>query len=187
MTLDTPSIYETPSMGLLDKKSLKISGIKDFSWSPGGNRIAFWVPEDKRYFSQGNPDAAPYQARDPSVETVQCGGLQAALSEERRLLVRENEGKTGTCGCGRNERNHQSLCLGIKWKFAVLHGEAPRISVFFYHFKNNGKTELIKTFHQQQANTIFWSPQGQFVVLAGLRSMDFGLHGHEHRRALHGL
>jgi len=28
MTLDTLSIYETPSMGLLDKKSLKISGIK---------------------------------------------------------------------------------------------------------------------------------------------------------------
>ncbi|KAL4669534.1 hypothetical protein H8959_008088 [Pygathrix nigripes] len=47
MTLDTLSIYETPSMGLLDKKSLKISGIKDFSWSPGGNIIAFWVPEDK--------------------------------------------------------------------------------------------------------------------------------------------
>lgn len=24
-------------------------------------------------------------------------------------------------------------------------------------------------FDKQQANTIFWSPQGQFVVLAGLR------------------
>ncbi|KAJ8351022.1 hypothetical protein AAFF_G00160930 [Aldrovandia affinis] len=47
MTQDTLSIYETPSMGLLDKKSLKIGGIKDFSWSPGDNVIAFWVPEDK--------------------------------------------------------------------------------------------------------------------------------------------
>ncbi len=28
-------------------------------------------------------------------------------------------------------------------KFAVLHGEAPRISVSFYHVKNNGKIELI--------------------------------------------
>lgn len=26
-----------------------------------------------------------------------------------------------------------------------------------------------ETFDKQQANTIFWSPQGQFVVLAGLR------------------
>jgi len=60
-------------------------------------------------------------------------------------------------------------------KFAVLHGEAPRISVSFYHVKNNGKIELIKMFDKQQANTIFWSPQGQFVVLAGLRSMNGAL------------
>uniref|UniRef100_A0A8C5Z4E2 Eukaryotic translation initiation factor 3 subunit B n=1 Tax=Marmota marmota marmota TaxID=9994 RepID=A0A8C5Z4E2_MARMA len=60
-------------------------------------------------------------------------------------------------------------------KFAVLHGEAPRISVSFYHVKSNGKIELIKVFDKQQANTIFWSPQGQFVVLAGLRSMNGAL------------
>lgn len=45
----------------------------------------------------------------------------------------------------------------------------------FYHVKNNGKIELIKMFDKQQANTIFWSPQGQFVVLAGLRSMNGAL------------
>jgi uncharacterized protein with WD repeat len=28
-------------------------------------------------------------------------------------------------------------------KFAVLHGEAPRISVSFYHVKDNGKIELV--------------------------------------------
>lgn len=28
---------------------------------------------------------------------------------------------------------------------------------------------LAEMFDKQQANTIFWSPQGQFVVLAGLR------------------
>lgn len=28
-------------------------------------------------------------------------------------------------------------------KFAVLHGESPRISVSFYHVKNNGKIELL--------------------------------------------
>ncbi|ELK28991.1 Eukaryotic translation initiation factor 3 subunit B [Myotis davidii] len=60
-------------------------------------------------------------------------------------------------------------------KFAVLHGETPRISVSFYHVKSNGKIELIKMFDKQQANTIFWSPQGQFVVLAGLRSMNGAL------------
>lgn len=63
------SIYETPGMGLLDKKSIKIEGVVDFEWCPIGdkdrelidaynekkpakgakkprdNMIVFWVPE----------------------------------------------------------------------------------------------------------------------------------------------
>ena len=39
------SVYETPSFGLLEKKSIKIPGLKDFSWSPSKNYIAYWVPE----------------------------------------------------------------------------------------------------------------------------------------------
>jgi len=41
------SIYETPSFGLLDKKSIKVSGMRDFSWSPTENILAYWVAEDK--------------------------------------------------------------------------------------------------------------------------------------------
>ena len=37
------SIYETPSFGLLDKKSIKVSGMRDFSWSPAENILAYWV------------------------------------------------------------------------------------------------------------------------------------------------
>ncbi|ORX44427.1 translation initiation factor eIF-3b [Hesseltinella vesiculosa] len=51
------SIYEAPSMGLLDKKSIKIPGIMDFEWSPGRGQddaklvqkeqdtLAYWTPE----------------------------------------------------------------------------------------------------------------------------------------------
>lgn len=45
--VDVLSIYETPSFGLLDKKSLKVSGIRDFNWSPTDNIIAYWVAENK--------------------------------------------------------------------------------------------------------------------------------------------
>ena len=41
------SIYETPSFGLLDKKSIKVPGMKDFSWSPTENILSYWVAEDK--------------------------------------------------------------------------------------------------------------------------------------------
>ena len=48
MTQDgTLSIYETPNCGLLDKKSIKVAGMRDFSWSPKENILAYWVAEDK--------------------------------------------------------------------------------------------------------------------------------------------
>ena len=39
------SIYSTPSMKLLDKKSLLCEGIHEFQWSPKANVIACWAPE----------------------------------------------------------------------------------------------------------------------------------------------
>ncbi|KAK9447357.1 uncharacterized protein V1518DRAFT_422015 [Limtongia smithiae] len=49
-------VYETPSMGLVDKKSIKIEGVMDFEWAPGtikgtGKKkgeehiISYWTPE----------------------------------------------------------------------------------------------------------------------------------------------
>ncbi|XP_010173760.2 eukaryotic translation initiation factor 3 subunit B [Antrostomus carolinensis] len=195
MTSDTLSIYETPSMGLLDKKSLKITGIRDFSWSPGGNIIAFWVPEDK------DIPARVTLMQLPSRQEIRVRNLfnvvDCKLHWQKNgdyLCVKVDRTPKGTQGVVTNfeifrMREKQvpvdvvemkESIIAFAWepngsKFAVLHGETPRISVSFYHVKNNGKIELIKTFDKQQANTIFWSPQGQFVVLAGLRSMNGAL------------
>jgi translation initiation factor 3 subunit B len=38
-------IYETDTFFLLDKKSIKIPGIRGFGWSPSDNIIAYWVAE----------------------------------------------------------------------------------------------------------------------------------------------
>lgn len=51
----------------------------------------------QRYSSQGDPDAAPHQTGDPSEEFIQCGRLQAALAEERRLPV---------CESGQDSKRH---------------------------------------------------------------------------------
>ncbi|XP_060116568.1 eukaryotic translation initiation factor 3 subunit B [Heteronotia binoei] len=195
MTPDTLSIYETPSMGLLDKKSLKINGIKDFSWSPGGNIIAFWVPEDK------DIPARVTLMQLPSRQEIRVRNLfnvvDCKLHWQKNgdyLCVKVDRTPKGTQGVVTNfeifrMREKQvpvdvvemkESIIAFAWepngsKFAVLHGETPRISCSFYHVKNNGKIELIKIFDKQQANTIFWSPQGQFVVLAGLRSMNGAL------------
>lgn len=39
------SIYEAPSMRLLDKRSLAAEGICEFQWSPKTNILAYWAPE----------------------------------------------------------------------------------------------------------------------------------------------
>jgi len=47
MGKDLISIYSTPSMRLLDKKSLLAQGIHEFQWSPKANVLALWSPEQK--------------------------------------------------------------------------------------------------------------------------------------------
>lgn len=45
MGKDMVSIYETPSMKLLERRSLGTPGIHEFQWSPKANVIAYWAPE----------------------------------------------------------------------------------------------------------------------------------------------
>jgi translation initiation factor 3 subunit B len=57
------SIYEAPSMNLLDKKSLKIDGVKEFSWSKG-NVDPKGVPgKEKHYISYWTPEVGNQPAR----------------------------------------------------------------------------------------------------------------------------
>ncbi|CAO3590975.1 unnamed protein product [Absidia cylindrospora] len=76
------SIYETPSMGLLEKKSIKIPGIVDFEWSPtrtvqdnkGGQQreeemLAYWTPE------VGNQPARVTLMNVPNKEIIRTKNL----------------------------------------------------------------------------------------------------------------
>lgn len=44
---DQIQIYETPGCGLLDMKSIKVTGVKSFSWCPTMNIMAYWVSENR--------------------------------------------------------------------------------------------------------------------------------------------
>ena len=39
------SVYETETFSLVDKKSLKVENVVDFSWSPADSIISLFVPE----------------------------------------------------------------------------------------------------------------------------------------------
>jgi translation initiation factor 3 subunit B len=38
-------VYESQTMGLLGKKSIKVENLKEFYWSPSDNVISYWTPE----------------------------------------------------------------------------------------------------------------------------------------------
>lgn len=63
-------------------------------------------------------------------------------------------------------------------RFAVIHGDGPRPAVSFYSMKEGGsvsKAKLVITLTGKTANTLFWSPQGSNVILAGLKTMNGAL------------
>ncbi|KAJ3157787.1 Translation initiation factor 3 subunit b [Geranomyces variabilis] len=63
------SVYETPGMGLLDKKSIKVDDVQAFAWSPSEHILSFWTPES------GNIPARVSLMRLPSREVLRTKNL----------------------------------------------------------------------------------------------------------------
>uniref|UniRef100_A0AAZ3SC57 Eukaryotic translation initiation factor 3 subunit B n=1 Tax=Oncorhynchus tshawytscha TaxID=74940 RepID=A0AAZ3SC57_ONCTS len=146
-----------------------LSVFMDFSWSPGDNIIAFWVPEDK------DIPARVTLMQLPSRQEIRVRNLfnvvDCKLHWQRQgdyLCVKVDRTPKGTQGV---VTNFEIFRMREK-QFAVLHGESPRINASFYHVKNNGKIELIKMFDKQQANSIFWSPQDSSCMNGALAFVD---------------
>jgi translation initiation factor 3 subunit B len=73
------------------------------------------------------------------------------------------------------ENVHAFAWEPIGTKFAVIHGEAQNLSVSFFGVKTGHTPTLLKKYERKTANHLFWSPAGQFIVLAGMRNMNGAL------------
>lgn len=197
---DMISIYETPSFGLLDKKSIKVQGIRNFSWSPTQNIIAHWVAEDKdvpaRVTLLEIPGRVELRAKNlfnvaDCVMHWQKTGGYLCVKVDRYTKAKKEKNEWKYSGMYYNfeifhmrEKQIPVDSAEIKenisafaWepvgnKFAVIHGDSPHISVSFYGIKQGGTVSLLKKFERKQCNRLAWSPNGQFIVLAGLRTMS---------------
>ncbi|KAB0793644.1 hypothetical protein PPYR_13264 [Photinus pyralis] len=202
MGTDVLSIYETPSFGLLEKKSLKILGIQDFSWSPTDNVIAFWVAEDKDVPARVTLLEIPNrnEIRNKNLFNVahckihwQKSGDFLCVKVDRYSKVRKEKNEIKYSGMYFNfEIFHmrekeipvdsveiKELIQAFAWepigsKFAIIHGESPNISVSFYEVRVGQAPLLLKKLEKRACNHLFWSPNGQFIVLAGLGSNGGG-------------
>jgi len=196
----TLSVFETPSFFLLEKKSIKIPGMRDFSWSPKENILAYWVAEDKDVPARVVLLELPskneirvknlFNVADCKMHWQKCGDyLCVKVDRYKKILTIEKDIKYA--GMYYNfeifhmlekqipvdsvevkESVHAFSWEPVGSKFAIIHGDTQFLNVSFYGIKLGQTPILLKKYDRKTANHIFWSPSGQFVVLAGLRSMN---------------
>eukprot|EP01113_Clastostelium_recurvatum_P008365 TRINITY_DN1393_c0_g1_i1.p1 TRINITY_DN1393_c0_g1~~TRINITY_DN1393_c0_g1_i1.p1 ORF type:complete len:726 (-),score=245.42 TRINITY_DN1393_c0_g1_i1:13-2079(-) len=191
------SIYETPSMGLLDKNSVKINGVRDIAWSPTQNLLAFFVPES------GNVAAKVSILDVPSKREVRQKNL---FNVSNVKMHWQSEGVYLAVKVDRHAKNKKSTYVNFElfrikekdipiellelkdnvhafaWepaasRFAIIHGEnplKPDVSFYTMGMASGGvsaKVKLLKTLEKKTCNSLFWSPKGNHIILAGLRNM----------------
>jgi len=197
---DILSIYETPSFGLLEKKSIKVPGIRDFAWSPTDNTIAYWVAEEKDTPARVTLLEVPSrnEARVKNLFSVadckmywQKSGDYLCVKVDRYVKLRKDKSDIKYSGIYYNmevfhmrekqipvdsveikETIHAFAWEPVGSKFAVIHGEPPSTSVSFYEVKTGQTPTLLKKYERKLCNQLYWAPSGQFIVLAGLRAMS---------------
>jgi len=201
MTQDgTLSIYETPNCGLLDKKSIKVAGMRDFSWSPKENILAYWVAEDKdvpaRVMLLEIPSRKELRVKnlfnvaDCKMHWQKCGDYLCVKVDRYRKILKENkdvkyagmyynfevfhmlEKQIPVDSVEVKESVHAFAWEPVGSKFSVIHGDSQSLNVSFYGIKPGENPVMLKKYERKTANHLFWSPTGQFIILAGLRGMN---------------
>jgi len=196
------SVYETPGFGLLDKKSIKIEGLKGFSWSPKDNIIGYWVGEAKdvpaRVVLLEIPSRKELRVKnlfnvaDCKMHWQKSGDYLCVMVNRYKKILTDNADRK-YAGLYYNfevfhmlekqipvdtvkieETVHAFSWEPIGTKFAIVHGDSQNNNVSFYGVKKGLQQppELLKKYERKVANCLFWCPTGQFVILAGMRQMN---------------
>jgi translation initiation factor 3 subunit B len=190
-------VYSLPSMTLLDSKSLRCNGVKDFQWSPTDNVISYWAAES------GNQPARVSLIELPSRKEV----LQKNLFNVKQCLLTWHEGgdylavtvvhhtkskKTEFMNLNLFRIREagipvetleigQKQIMFLSWepngtRFGMIVAEGAKPSVLFYCMKGPKKERqeltLLKKLEQRDVSHLFWSPNGGYIVLAALQGFN---------------
>ncbi|KAM5561847.1 eukaryotic translation initiation factor 3 subunit B [Rosa sericea] len=194
------SVYETETFSLVDKKSIKVENVMDFSWSPTDSILALFVPE----LGGGNQPARVSLIQIPSKEELrqknlfsvsdckmywQSNGEYLAVKVDRYTKTKKST-YTGFELFRIKERdipievleleNKNDKIIAFAWepkghRFAIIHGDTPRPDISFYSMRtahNTGRVSKLITLKGKQANALSWSPSGRFIILAGLKGLN---------------
>ncbi|KAL3690224.1 hypothetical protein R1sor_016533 [Riccia sorocarpa] len=194
------SVYETETMSLLDKKSLKVDNVMEFMWSPTDSILSLFVPEG----GGGNQPARVSLISIPSREELrqknlfsvsdckmywQSSGEYLAVKVDRYTKTKKST-YTGFELFRVKERdipievleleNKNDKIVAFAWepkghRFAIIHGDGPRPDISIYSMRsptNVGRVTKLVTLKGKQANALYWSPIGKFIVFAGLKAYN---------------
>lgn len=125
--VETISIYETPSCGLLDKKSLEVPGVRDFAWSPSDTVISYWVPE----VNYGETPARVTLLKIPSREVIRTKNLFSVIdlklhwqSSGEHLCV-----KVDRYNRAKKEKDDAIKYVGVHYNFEIFHLREKNVPV----------------------------------------------------------
>ncbi|XP_055386757.1 eukaryotic translation initiation factor 3 subunit B [Condylostylus longicornis] len=194
-------IYETPSFYLLDMKSIKIPQLMSFSWSPTDNIIAYWVAETEQVPAKVALVYIPKRREIRTVNIFnvsdckihwQKSGDHLCVKADRytKKSKKDNDVKylgpyhtfqifdMRTKDVPVDSVDIKDLVLAFSWepvgtKCAIIHGEQSNASISFYEVKKGQQPNLIKKMDKKTCSHLFWSPRGQFIVLANLTMGTF--------------
>ncbi|XXG83222.1 hypothetical protein AAC387_Pa10g1024 [Persea americana] len=194
------SVYESETFTLIDKKSLRVENVMDFTWSPTDPILALFVPE----LGGGNQPARVSLVQIPSKEELrqknlfsvsdckmywQSNGDYLAVKVDRYTKTKKST-YTGFELFRIKERdipievleleNKNDKIVAFAWepkghRFAVIHGDSPRPDISFYTMRSGhstGRVSKLTTLKGKQANALYWSPAGRFIILAGLKGFN---------------
>ncbi|CAM8982841.1 unnamed protein product [Rhodiola kirilowii] len=195
------SVYETETFALVDKKSIKIGSVMDFTWSPTDPILSLFVPEH----GGGNQPARVSLIQIPSKQELrqknlfsvsdckmywQSNGEYLAVNVDRYTKTKKST-YTGFELFRIKERdipievleleNKNDKIITFAWepkghRFAIIHGDSPKPDISFYTMRSSGhstgRVTKLTTLKGKQANALFWSPGGRYIILAGLKGFN---------------
>lgn len=196
-------VYETSTFYLLDKKSIKVQGIRNFSWSPTDNIVAYWMSEDLDAPARVTLMEIPRKTeiRNKNLFNVadckihwQKSGDYLCVKVDRYSKSKKDKKDADVKFLGMfynfeifhmrekdipvDSVEVKETILAFAWepvgsKFSIIHGEPANANVSFYEAKKGQEPTMLKKMDKKICSHLFWSPRGQFIVLANLQMGSF--------------
>lgn len=183
---DCISVYQVPTMGLLDKKSFKVQNVQECLWSPTQNVLAYWVPEKDNIPARVALLEIPsrkmlrekhlYSVQDVKLHWQDSGDylcVKLARKKTKKTIIHNFEiFRLRQKNIPVEVLEIEDNIVAFAWepvgsRFAIIHGNPARPNVSIYELGPK-KLKKMVTLENRPANCLYWSPTGDHLVVAGL-------------------